>query len=602
MAPETNQKYIRNFSIIAHIDHGKSTLADRLLEATGTVSSCALTPQYLDKMELERERGITIKAQTVTMFYRAKNGQTYQLNLIDTPGHMDFGYEVSRSLAACEGAVLVVDATQGIEAQTLANVDLALENNLTIVPVLNKIDLPQADPDRVREEIEQVIGLDRSEVLAISAKHGTGIADFLEAVVERVPPPSGNEEEPLRALIFDSWYDSYQGVVVLVRVFEGRIRPGMAIKVLSTGREYEVGRVGRFSPEAVNTQELASGEVGFITAGIKGVRDTQIGDTITEVARPATNPLPGFKSVKPMVFCGLYPSFPDQYGVLREALERLRLNDSSFTFEPENSIALGFGFRCGFLGILHKEIIQERLEREYRLDLVSTAPNVVHQVVTTKGETLKVESPSQLPPPQEIATVAEPYILASIHLPTSSLGEVLKLCEERRGNQKELRYLTGEKVLLKYELPLSEVIWDFYNRLKSVTRGYASFDYEYLEFRTAAVVKLDILLNGEKIDALSLMVPKEKAYYKGRELVEKIRKIIPRHLFEVAIQAAVGGRVIARESIPALRKNVTAKCYGGDITRKRKLLEKQKEGKKRMKQVGKISIPQEAFLSILKVN
>jgi len=602
MEPIIDPTIIRNFSIIAHIDHGKSTLADRFLELTGTVPAREMAPQYLDKMELERERGITIKAQTVSMNYRAQDGKIYRLNLIDTPGHMDFTYEVSRSLAACEGALLVVDATQGIEAQTLANLDLARANNLKIIPVINKIDLPQADPERVKKEIEIILGLDSSEILEVSAKFGTNVSQVLEAIVKRVPPPSGKSDHPLAALIFDSWYDTYQGVVVLIRVFDGQISPGMKIKLFSSGKEYEVNRVGIFSPETKDTKGLSSGEVGFIIAGIKNLRDVRIGDTVIDALRPIDKPLPGFKELKPMVFCGIYPSFPEQYNSLREALEKLRLNDSSFVFEPENSVALGFGFRCGFLGLLHKEIIQERLEREFNLELISTAPHVVYQVTTSKGEVIKVESPDQLPPASEIAQIAEPYILASIHTPINYLGDMLKLCEEKRGIQRELKYLSPEKVVLKYELPLNEVVWDFNDRLKSLSRGYASFDYEFLDFRKSSMVKLDILLNGAKIDALSLLVPKEKAYPIGKGLVEKIKKVIPRHLFEVVIQAAIGSKVIARDSIPPLRKNVTAKCYGGDITRKRKLLEKQKEGKKRMKQVGKISIPQEAFLSILKLD
>ncbi len=602
MEPIKDQTIIRNFSIIAHIDHGKSTLADRLLELTGTVSAREMTPQYLDKMDLEKERGITIKAQTVSLDYQASDGKNYRLNLIDTPGHMDFSYEVSRSLAACEGALLVVDATQGIEAQTLANLDLALKNKLKIIPVINKIDLPQADPKRVKEEIELILGVDSAEILEVSAKSGKNVHTVLEAIVKRIPAPSGKKDNPLSALIFDSWYDTYQGVIVLIRVFEGKIFPGMRIKLFASNNEYEVNRVGIFSPAAKDTEALSTGEVGFIIAGIKNLRDIQVGDTITDASRPTTTPFPGFQELKPMVFCGVYPSFPEQYNPLREALEKLRLNDSSFTFEPENSVALGFGFHCGFLGLLHKEIIQERLEREFNLDLVSTAPNVVYNVTTLKGDVIKIESPDQLPPPQEIAHIAEPYILASIPTPVTYLGEILKLCEEKRGLQRDLKYLSPEKVVLKYEIPLNEVVWDFNDRLKSLSRGYASFDYEFLDFRNSSMVKLDLLLNGSKIDALSLLVPKEKAYYIGKGLVEKIRKIIPRHLFEVVIQAAIGSKVIARDSIPPLRKNVTAKCYGGDITRKRKLLEKQKEGKKRMKQVGKISIPQEAFLSILKVS
>lgn len=592
---------IRNFSIIAHIDHGKSTLADRLLEYTGAISERERAEQVLDSMDLERERGITIKASAVRLRYRARNGEEYVLNLIDTPGHVDFSYEVSRSLAACEGALLVVDAVQGVEAQTLANAYLALDNNLEIVPVINKIDLPGADPDRVRAEIEDIIGLDASEAILASAKLGIGTEEVLEAVVHRIPPPKGSIEGPLRALIFDSWFDPYHGVVMVVRVFDGSIRRGQKIQLMATGKTYEVQRVGVLAPGPQQVESLAVGEVGIVMAGIKEVHETQIGDTVTDALHPAASPLPGFKAVKPMVFSGLYPSDSSQYEVLRDAVEKLRLNDSSFSFEPENSLALGFGFRCGFLGLLHMDIVRERLEREFGLDLITTAPTVAYRVTTTKGEVLTVDSPAKLPPEQEIASIEEPVILATIHVPETYLGAVLSLCEEKRGRQRELKFLGRGRVMVVYELPLNEIVLDFYDRLKSVSKGYASLDYEFLDMRPADLVKLDIRINGDPVDALSLIVHRDRAYQRGRELTEKMRELIPRQMFEVAIQAAIGSRVIARETVKPLRKNVTAKCYGGDITRKRKLLEKQKEGKKRMKQVGRVEIPQEAFLAVLKV-
>jgi len=592
---------IRNFSIIAHIDHGKSTLADRLLEYTGTISARERTAQILDSMDLERERGITIKASAVRLTYDAADGQQYVLNLIDTPGHVDFTYEVSRSLAACEGALLVVDAVQGVEAQTVANAYLALDNNLEILPVLNKIDLPAADPQRVKSEIEELIGLDATHAVLASAKEGTGTEEVLEGIVRHFPPPKGDAEAPLRALIFDSWFDSYNGVVVVVRVFDGGVRRGDRILVMAAGKTYEVQRVGIFIPRPQEADVLGPGEVGFLMAGIKEVHEINIGDTITEAARPAARPLPGFKAVKPMVFSGLYPAETAQYGPLRDAVEKLRLNDSSFTYEPENSVALGFGFRCGFLGLLHMEIIRERLEREFGLSLITTAPTVAYRVTTLSGETQTVDSPAKLPPVQQIATIEEPIILATIHLPEAFLGGVLKLCEEKRGRQRELKFLGRGRVMLTYELPLNEIVLDFYDRLKSVSKGYASLDYDLWEMRAADLVKLDLRINGDPVDALSLIVHSDRAYARGRELAEKMRALIPRQMFEVVIQAAVGNKVIARETVKALRKNVTAKCYGGDITRKRKLLERQKEGKKRMKQVGRVEIPQEAFLAVLKV-
>ncbi len=592
---------IRNFSIIAHIDHGKSTLADRILEFTGTVSSREMKKQFLDKMELERERGITIKAQTVRLKYRADDGNEYLLNLIDTPGHVDFSYEVSRSLAACEGALLVVDATQGVEAQTLANVYLALENDLEIIPVLNKIDLPSADPGRVKEEIEEIIGLDASSAILASAKEGIGTKEVLEAVVNQIPPPSGDPSAPLRALIFDSWFDPYMGAVVLVRIVEGTLKRGMRIKMMDTGATYEVTRLGVLTPWVQDVDELGPGEVGILTASIKGVRETQIGDTITDASRPASEPLEGFKPVKPMVFSGLYPTDSGQYDQLKEAVEKLWLNDPAFSYEPESSVALGFGFRCGFLGLLHMEIVQERLEREFGLELITTAPSVSYEVVLTSGEVVKIHNPAQMPPPDKTEQIREPIVSMEIYVPNDYVGPVMTLCDEKRGRQKDMRYITKDRVMMTYEIPFNEIVLDFYDRLKSVSRGYASIDYDFLEYRPADMVKMDILINRQPVDALSVIVHKDKAYYRGREIAAKLKKVIPRQLFEVVIQAAIGSRVIARERVAPLRKDVTAKCYGGDITRKRKLLEKQKEGKKRMKQVGRIEIPQEAFLTVLKV-
>jgi len=592
---------IRNFSIIAHIDHGKSTLADRLLEQTGTVSAREKTAQILDSMDLERERGITIKASAVRLRYRARDGEEYVLNLIDTPGHVDFTYEVSRSLAACEGAILVVDAVQGVEAQTVANAYLALDNDLEILPVLNKIDLPGSEPDRVKSEIEDIIGLDTTDAVLASAKEGTGTEDVLEGIVHHFPPPEGDPAAPLRALVFDSWFDPYQGVVVVVRVFDGVVRKGSRVTMMASGKSYEVLRVGVFGPRLQEIDALGPGEVGCVMAGIKEVHETKIGDTVTDAANPTPTPLPGFKAVKPMVFSGLYPADTNQYGPLRDAVEKLRLNDSSFTYEPENSIALGFGFRCGFLGLLHMEIIRERLEREFALSLITTAPTVAYRVTTTAGETLMVDSPAKLPEPQHIAAIEEPFILATVHLPETYLGGVLKLCEEKRGRQRELKYLGRGRIMVTYELPLNEVVLDFYDRLKSVSKGYASLDYDFMDLRASDLVKLDIRINGEPVDALSLIVHRDRAYPRGRELAEKMKELIPRQMFEVAIQASIGTKIIARETVKAIRKNVTAKCYGGDITRKRKLLEKQKEGKRRMKQVGRVEIPQEAFLAVLKV-
>ncbi len=597
-----NRRNIRNFSIIAHIDHGKSTLSDRLLEYTGTITEREKVDQFMDKMELERERGVTIKAQTARLVYKADDGEEYILNLIDTPGHVDFSYEVNRSLSACEGAVLVVDASQGVEAQTLAHFYTAADVGLEIVPVLNKIDLPQADPERVRAEIEDVLALDGSKAVLASAKEGRGIKEILDSIVSLIPPPEGDPRAPLKALIFDTWYDSYRGVVVQIRVYDGTIKKGKRIKFMATGKTYEVDGVGVFSPHPEDAEELGVGDVGFFTAAIKEVRDTKVGDTVTGAQRPAKEPLPGYKAVKPMVFSGLYPVDSKQYENLKDAMEKLRLNDASFSYEPETSLALGFGFRCGFLGLFHMEIIQERLEREYGLELITTAPTVVYRVTKTDGEVLHIENPTRLPGPQAIEKMEEPNILATIHLPTEYLGPVLSLCEGRRGVQRSMKYLTPARVMLTYEIPLNEVVMEFYDRLKTLTRGYASMDYEYLDYKEAKLSRLDILINGEVVDALSLIVPKERAYLRGKEIVAKMRGVIPRQMFDVVIQAAIGTRVIARESLKALRKNVTAKCYGGDITRKRKLLEKQKEGKKRMKQVGSVELPQEAFLAVLKVS
>ncbi len=597
-----DQDRVRNFSIIAHIDHGKSTLSDRLLEYTGTISKREMVDQFLDKMELERERGITIKAQTARLSYKADDGKTYTLNLIDTPGHVDFSYEVSRSLSACEGAILVVDASQGVEAQTVAHLYTAVDVGLEIFPVLNKIDLPQADPERIKKEIEDVLGLDASEAVLTSAKEGIGIKDVLEAIVKRIPPPKGDNSKPLKALVFDSWYDTYQGVVVQIRVFDGVIKKGTKIKFMATGKTFDVDKVGVFSPGPKGIEELGVGEVGFVIAGIKEVRDTNVGDTITEAVRPTEEPFPGYKAAKSMVFSGLYPVDSVQYENLKEAVVKLRLNDSSFTFEPETSLALGFGFRCGFLGLFHMEIIQERLEREYSLELITTAPTVIYRVTKTDGTVVLVDNPTNLPPPQYIDRIEEPFIQATIHHPSEYLGAVLGLCESKRGIQKEIKYLSTARVMVVYEIPLNEIVLDFYDKLKTMTKGYASMDYEYLDFREADLIKLDILINGEAVDALSLIVPRERAFMRGKDLAEKMKEIIPRQMFEVIIQAAIGSKVIARETIKALRKNVTAKCYGGDITRKRKLLEKQKEGKKRMKQVGRVELPQEAFLAVLKVS
>jgi len=596
-----NQSNIRNFSIIAHIDHGKSTLADRLLEATGALTERERSDQYLDKMDLERERGITIKAQAVRLPYKARDGKQYILNLIDTPGHVDFSYEVSRSLSACEGAMLVVDAAQGVEAQTLANVYMAIDQDLDIFPVINKIDLPSAEPERIRAEIEEIIGIDASEAIMASAKEGRGIDEILEAIVNKVPAPKGDPESPLKALTFDSWYDSYQGVIVLIRVVEGTVKKGDKIKLMATKGVYEVQKVGAFSPHPLELPQLAAGEVGFLIAGIKVVEDAKVGDTITHLHRPAEQALPGYQEVKPMVFSGLYPIDSGDYDALRDALEKLRLNDAAFSFEPENSLALGFGFRCGFLGLLHMEIIQERLEREFDVDLITTAPTVVYKVTTTKGELLHVESANMLPDMQYIEKIEEPFVLASIHVPNEYVGAVLSLCIEKRGVQRELKYLTANRVMVVFELPLNEIVLDFFDRLKSITRGYASLDYEHLDFRFSRLVRLNVLINGDVVDALSLIVHQDKAQFRGRELVSKMKEFIPRQQYEVAIQAAIGNKVIARSTVKALRKDVTAKCYGGDITRKRKLLEKQKAGKKRMKQVGSVELPQDAFLAILKV-
>jgi GTP-binding protein LepA len=598
----TEINLIRNFSIIAHIDHGKSTLADRILDFTGALNEREKVDQFLDQMDIERERGITIKAQTVRLRYRAADQKEYCLNLIDTPGHVDFNYEVSRSLAACEGALLVVDAAQGVEAQTVANVYLALDHDLEIIPVLNKIDLPSADIDGARHEIEEVIGLDTTHAIPVSAKQGKGIAEVLEAIVKFVPPPKGNPAAPLKALLFDSWFDPYMGTVSLIRVIDGSIVPGMKIRMMSTGKVYEVLRVGAFTPHPTAMERLSVGEVGFFMASIKNVGDTSIGDTVTDAANPTKVALPGFKQVKPMVFAGLYPVDSNNYKELQEALEKLRLNDSSISYEKETSSALGFGFRCGFLGLLHMEIAQERLEREFEIPLITTSPTVVYRVVLQDGSEVMIENPSNLPPVQAIQEIMEPVILATIMVPPEYMGAVITLAQERRGIQNLIDYHGTSRVSIQYELPLNEVVIDFYDRLKSATRGYASFDYEISGFRAAKMVRLDILINGEVVDALSVIVHKDRAYYRGRNLAQRLKKLIPRQMYEVIIQAAVGNKVIAREGISALRKNVTAKCYGGDITRKRKLLEKQKEGKKRMKSVGKVEIPQEAFMSVLQMD
>jgi len=591
---------IRNFSIIAHIDHGKSTLADRLIEFTGGLSHREMKEQVLDQMDIERERGITIKAQTARLKYKASDGSEYILNLIDTPGHVDFSYEVSRSLAACEGVLLVIDASQGIEAQTLANVHLALEHNLEIIPVINKIDLPSASPEMVKKQIEDIIGIDSSEAILASAKAGIGIKDILEAIVKRIPSPKGTKDMPLRALVLDSWYDSYQGVVMLIRVFEGGIKNGMKMMFMANGKIYEVSRLGVFTPKDLKVNELSAGEVGYVTGSIKTIQDAKVGDTITDSERPAEKPLQGYKDIKPMVFSGIYPVDGAQYESLRDALEKLQLNDSSLKFEPETSLALGFGFRCGFLGLLHMDIVKERLEREFDLSLITTAPTVVYKVINIKGEIIYVDNPSKLPPPNYIDRIEEPYIIATIITPDEFLGAIMQLTQEKRGVQKGIEYIGEKRVMVTYELPLNEVVLDFYDRLKSISKGYASMDYEYLDYRISNLIKLDILLNGDPVDALSSIIHKDKAYYHGKELAEKMKEIIPRQMFEVAIQAAIGGKIIARETVKPLRKNVIAKCYGGDITRKRKLLERQKEGKKRMKQIGKVEIPQETFMAVLK--
>jgi len=592
---------IRNFSVIAHIDHGKSTLADRFLEMTGALQMREMEAQVLDAMDLERERGITIKAHPVCLHYTAGDGQQYVLNLIDTPGHVDFSYEVTRSLAACEGALLLVDASQGVEAQTLANAYLAVENNLEIIPVINKIDLPGAQPEEARRQITEIIGLDGDHALLASAKLGTGVPEILEAIVHRLPPPAGNPDAPLKALIFDSWYDPYRGVVIVVRVLDGVLRPGMKIRLMAEGQDYELLQVGIFTPKAVPVDELAVGEVGFVVANIKKISDAKIGDTITESTRPAVEPFPGFKPLKPMVFAGFYPVEGHEYPQLRDALEKLRLNDASFFYEPETSIALGFGFRCGFLGLLHMEIVQERLEREFDMDLVTTAPGVLYRVTTTDDVVQEIDSPAKLPDAGRIKVIEEPVITAMILTPAEHVGGILKLCQDKRGVQKTLEYLASDRVLVTYELPFNEVVLDFYDKLKTISRRYASLDYHVTGYWPSPLVKLDILVNGDPVDALSIIVHRDMAYERGRALASKMRELIPRQMFEVAIQAAIGGRIIARESVKAMRKNVLAKCYGGDISRKRKLLEKQKEGKKRMKRVGKVDIPQEAFLAVLRM-
>lgn len=597
-----DQQHIRNFSIIAHIDHGKSTLADRLIEYTGTLTKREMEEQILDSMDLERERGITIKAQAVRSIYTARDGQEYMLNFIDTPGHVDFTYEVSRALAACEGALLVIDATQGIEAQTLANVYLALDNDLEIIPVINKIDLPSADPERVKHEIEDVIGIDASEAVLTSAKTGIGIEDVLEAIVAKIPAPEGDSQKPLKALVFDSKFDAYKGVVLYFRVIDGRVRKGMKIRMMATGAEFEVTEVGVFKPNPVIVDELDAGQVGFLAAAIKNVKDARVGDTITDANNPADEALPGYRKATPMVYCGLYPVENSDYDNLRDALEKLQLNDASLVFEPETSVALGFGFRCGFLGLLHMDVIKERLEREYNLALITTAPNVIYEVFRTNGDVELVDNPSNFPDPTVIDHVEEPYVNATIIVPKDYVGAVMELSQEKRGEYENMTYLDETRVMIHYALPLSEIIFDYFDRLKSATRGYASLDYELAGYRASDLVKVDILLNGDPVDALSAIVHREKATVRGRQLVEKLRSLIPRQMFEIPVQAAIGNKIIARENVRALRKDVLAKCYGGDISRKRKLLEKQKEGKKRMKQVGSVELPQEAFMAILKMD
>ena len=596
------QSKIRNFSIVAHIDHGKSTLADRLLEITGTLTKREMEEQVLDNMEIERERGITIKSQAARLVYRREDGQEYILNLIDTPGHVDFTYEVSRSLAACEGALLVVDATQGIEAQTLANCYLALDNDLEIAPIINKIDLPSARPDEVKEEIEDVIGIEAEDAPMISAKTGLNVEDVLETIIEKIPAPNGDEEAPLKALIFDSYYDSYKGVVCYVRILDGKVKAGTKINLMNTNKVYDVVEVGVFTPKLFSTAELMAGDVGYITASIKNVADARVGDTITESERPTEHALPGYKKAVPMVYSGIYPVDGAKYDELREALEKLQINDAALDFEPETSIALGFGFRCGFLGLLHMEIIQERIEREFNLDIITTAPSVIYKVTKTNGETIDLTNPTNLPEPTEIDSMEEPIVKASVIAPTEYVGAIMDLCQERRGVYIDMQYLEETRVCINYDIPLNEIVYDFFDTLKSRTRGYASFDYEFKGYTKTELVKLDILLNGDVVDALSMIVPKERAYHKGRGIAEKLKEIIPRQMFEVPIQAAVGSKVIARETVKAMRKDVLAKCYGGDISRKKKLLEKQKEGKKRMRQVGSVEVPQEAFMAVLKVD
>ncbi|MFH1652531.1 MAG: translation elongation factor 4 [Pseudomonadota bacterium] len=595
------QSKIRNFCIIAHIDHGKSTIADRILQITGAVPDREMKEQILDSLDLERERGITIKSQAVTLNYKYKDGELYHLNLIDTPGHVDFHYEVSRSLEACEGALLIIDAAQGVQAQTMANAILAMSAGLTIIPVINKIDLPNADISGVKEQCEAMLTIPADNAICVSGKTGAGIHELLDAIIEQIPPPPGNSEKPLRALIFDSWFDNYQGVTVLLKVVEGKISFGDQIQCMNTGSIHEVTRLGIFTPKPLDVPTIETGNVCFVAAAIKDLKDAKVGDTVTHLNNKAHKPLPGFKVVKPMVFAGFYPIDSAKYGELRDALEKLQLNDASLTFDPENSMALGFGFRCGFLGSLHMEIIQERLEREFGVDLITTAPNVVYHVLNTTGALIEVHSPADLPPTEEIEEIREPYALVTIHLPQEHLGKILTLCQERRGEQKKMEFFAMNKVMLEYYLPLAEMIFDFHSQLKSLSKGYASLDYEIKSYKKADLVKLNVLLNGDPVDALSMIVPKDNAYYLGKDLVEKIRKVVPRQMYDVAIQAAVGNRIISRETVKALRKDVTAKCYGGDISRKRKLLEKQKEGKKRMKRVGKVDIPQEAFLSLLKV-